>query len=514
MFRILIVDDERRERDGIERLIHKFQYPLEVVQAQNGEDALALFEEMEIDILLTDIKMPFMTGIELIEQVRKRGYTPFCIIFSAYGEFEYAQNAISLGVIQYLLKPILLDDFKTLFTKVCKLCEEKQKRKEEQENELRETTNRKTIESFKSFLLYLESDANSEEDSDALEKFFAETKYRMVMLSSYSFLFSIQWRELENDLKKIIGTESLIINMNDMQILLLIPVRGDESDKYIKSCCEKIIKLSQENYQFDVFMVASPICDTLAVMKNEYEKIHEIMDYQFFMTESSYIFYDKDYFSKKQSDMLPAYFNKILTCTKLKDYKGVIAEFENAFQYIDQNVGFSSIYIKYSFTDILKKMCDILKCEKNLLEVVEKIYEAKNLEGMKYIIIQFIELLQENDKKEEKDNRLVFLAKKLVSERYQDVSLGVSTIADELHVTLAYLSTLFKMETGQTLVKYITYYRMEQAKYLLESSNMKVADIAEKVGYLNTSYFISLFKNREGCSPQQYREKKFYDEKA
>lgn len=514
MFRILIVDDERRERDGIERLIHKFQYPLEVVQAQNGEEALSLFEEMEIDILLTDIKMPFMTGIELIEQIRKRGYTPFCIIFSAYGEFEYAQNAISLGVIQYLLKPIQLDDFKTLFTKVCQLCEEKQKRKEEQENELRETNNRKTIESFRNVLLYLESDANTAEDSDALGDFFAETKYRMVMLSSYSFLFSVQWRELENDLKKIIGTESLIINMNDMQVLLLIPVQGNESDKYIRNCCEKIIKISQENYQFDVFMVASPICNTLAVMKNEYEKIHEIMDYQFFMTESSCIFYDKDYISKKQSDMLPAYFNKILTCTRLKDYKGIIAEFESAFQYIDQNVGFSSIYIKYSFTDILKKVCDILKCEQSLLEVVEKIYEAKNLEEMKHIIIQFVELLQENDKEEEKDNRLVFLAKKLVSERYQDVSLGVSTIADELHVTLAYLSTLFKMETGQTLVKYITYYRMEQAKYLLESSNMKVADIAVKVGYLNTSYFISLFRNREGCSPQQYREKKFYDKKA
>lgn len=514
MFRILIVDDERREREGIECLIHKFQYPLEVVQAQNGEEALSLFEKMEIDILLTDIKMPFMTGIELIERIRKRGYTPFCIIFSAYGEFEYAQNAISLGVIQYLLKPILLDDFNALFTKVCRLCVERQKKKEEQENELKETNNRKKLDSFRNVLVYLESDTNENDGINVLEDFFAETTYRMIMLSGYSFLFSIQWQELKNDLKKIIGTESLIINMNDMQVLLVIPSQWDEGDKHIKSCCEKIIKISKENYQFDVFMVISPVCDTFAMMKMEYKKIHDIMDYQFFITESSYFFYDKDYIGKRKSDMLPVYFNKILTCTKLKDYNGVIETFENAFQYIDQNVGFSSIYIKYSFTDILKKVCEILKCEQSIFEVVEKIYAAKNLEKMKRIVIQFVKFLEKNDKAEEKDNRLVFLAKRLVSERYHDVSLSVSTIADELHVTLAYLSTLFKMETGQTLIKYITYYRMEQAKYFLESSNMKVADIAEKVGYLNVSYFISLFKNREGCSPQQYREKKFYDEKT
>lgn len=514
MYRILIVDDERREREGIELLIHRFQYPLEIVQAQNGEEALAIFEKENIDILLTDIKMPFMTGIELIEQVRKKGYTPFCIIFSAYGEFEYAQNAISLGVIQYLLKPIRIDEFKSLFTKVCQLCEEKQKRAEEKVNELKETENKRKVESFRSFLLYLENDKAQEENIEIFEENMIQKKYRMVMLSSYSFLFSVHWKEFEFDLREMLGEESWIINIDDLQVLLMVSVNDKESDKYIKECCEKIIQVSKEKYQFDVFMVISPVCDTLNALKNEYGKLRETMDYQFFVTESSYILYDKEYMNRKQSDMLPIYFSKILTYTKLKNYDGIIMEFDNVFQYIDKNVGFSSIYIKYSFTDILKKICENLKCEKCLLEVAEEIYEAKTLENLKQVTEQFIERLRSQDSEEGTDNRLVYMAKKIVSERYQDVSLGVSTIADELHVTLAYLSALFKMETGQTLVKYITYYRMEQAKCLLETSNMKVADVAEKVGYLNTSYFISLFRNREGCSPQQYREKKFYDEEA
>ena len=117
MYTILIADDERNERTGIEKLLRHFQYDLKIVQAANGREALAVFEHSHIDILLTDIKMPFLGGIDLIKQVHKGGWDPICIIYSAYGEFEYAQNAIALGVVQYLLKPIKRGEFQELFDK-------------------------------------------------------------------------------------------------------------------------------------------------------------------------------------------------------------------------------------------------------------------------------------------------------------------------------------------------------------------------------------------------------------
>ena len=133
MYRILIVDDERNERTGIEKLIRRYQFHLEVVQASNGREALEKFEQNGIDILLTDIKMPLMSGIELIKEVHKRGWDPICIIYSAYGEFEYAQNAIALGVMQYLLKPIKMQEFQNLFEHVVSLCEEKDHQQAESE---------------------------------------------------------------------------------------------------------------------------------------------------------------------------------------------------------------------------------------------------------------------------------------------------------------------------------------------------------------------------------------------
>lgn len=514
MYRILIVDDERRERMGIERLIKKYAYPLEVLQAQNGEEALNVFEQIEIDILLTDIKMPFMTGIELIEQVRKRGYSPFCIIFSAYGEFEYAQNAISLGVIQYLLKPIILEDFEKLFTKVCAMCEERTKKQIESEVLRKEKKNQEMQKFTRSLMYYLEEGTLEEKEEVDLKSGLMDHLYRMLLLSSYSFLHLLHWKEYQSDIKKITGEDTWVINVDDAQLLLLMPADEDESDRFVRNCCEKLIQVSNVTYQFDVFIAVSPICSALREMRDEYEKMREIIDYQFFMSESSYILYDKECFGKKQSDMLPVYFNKILTSTKLRDLESVKKDFENVFHYIDENVGFSSLYIKYCFTDVMKKLCETMKTEYQLMDLIAKIYDAKSLETMKQVVMEYLQGMEGRMEENDSDHRLVYLAKQLVGERYQDVSLGVSAIADELHVSLAYLSRLFKLETGQPLVKYITNYRMEQAKYFLETSNMKIGDVAAHVGYLNTSYFISLFRTKEGCSPQQYREKWYDHEKA
>ena len=99
------------------------------------------------------------------------------------------------------------------------------------------------------------------------------------------------------------------------------------------------------------------------------------------------------------------------------------------------------------------------------------------------------------------------MAKDMIYERYGDSSLSLSTIAEELNVSSAYLSSLFKIQTGENLVKFITKYRVEKSKELLTQSNIRVGDIARAVGYISGSYYISIFRNHEGCSPIQYREK-------
>lgn len=503
MYKILIVDDERNEREGIARLIRKYGYDLEVHLAANGEEALSIFEKVKIDILLTDIQMPLMSGMELISQVNQRGWSPVCIIYSAYGRFDYAQSAIRLGVLQYLLKPINLTEFEKLFQDVFRICKEKEERLNEQkmmEQNLRDEQEEKIA---RSLLVYLESNENEElEELRELEG----AVWTPILFSGYSNIAIKYWENYLEDIHRIFGIENLVVNRGDSQFLLLLK-DSELSEKEVTKKCSEVLKLSKSKYFTEMFIVAGNACSTLGELKKEYEQIAEHLDYQFFRSESMFL-YNRNGALRKTSDVLSLYFEKILTSAKLSDFKGMREEFQKVFHYVESQEGFSSIYIKYHFSEIVKKCCELLHREETLLQIVEEIYCAQSIQGMKDSVLSLIESLEKNHDQNVEESRLVSKAKQLVQENYRDCTLSVAAIAEELHVSAAYLSALYKMETGQTLIKYISRYRIEKAKELLVTTNYKISDVAERVGYLNTSYFISLFKNTTGDSPAKYREKK------
>ena len=120
MYQILVVDDERIERNGIKMLLRHMQLPCEIAEAANGRDALEYLKDHTADILLTDVKMPFMDGIQLIEECKKddRNEDMKCVIFSGCSEFDYARKAVRLGVSDYILKPVDPSEFKETITRV------------------------------------------------------------------------------------------------------------------------------------------------------------------------------------------------------------------------------------------------------------------------------------------------------------------------------------------------------------------------------------------------------------
>lgn len=505
MYRILIVDDETRERNGIEKLIHRYQYELEVYQAADGKDAIGIMENTNVDILLTDIKMPVMTGMELIEQVHKNGWNPVCIIYSAYGEFEYAQNAIALGVMQYLLKPIKLDEFQELFHRVIELCDAKERQKSENDMLKQMLKTDEDAKFYRHLLSYLEMETDCVEE--ARRKIFDGREWIPIILSSYSYLFARYWENYESDLKKLFLQAVIIINKDDTQTLLIISKDVMKTIKKTEEICEELISISREKYQSEIFIVVGGVSRSPEELRMEYRRIQEQLDYQFFISESTYFLENQVGFIRKQSDMLTLYFKKVETCARLEDFAGMRKEFAKAFEQIEKSSGFSSIYVKYTFSEGIKHCCEILNKKERMLKVVEDIYDSNSIQQVKCAVFQLIDELERTQRKETDEGRFVPLAKGIIHDHYQEYTLSVSTVADELHISAAYLSTLFKVETGQNIVKYISNYRLERAKELLETTNIRVGDVAEKVGYLNASYFISLFRNTTGYSPAKYRER-------
>ena len=504
-YRILIVDDESRERNGIEKLIRRYQYELDIYQAQDGREALEIMKNTQIDILLTDIKMPVMTGMELIGQVHKNGWNPVCIIYSAYGEFEYAQNAIALGVMQYLLKPIKLGEFQALFNKVVAICDAREKQKAE--NEILKKT-LKSVEDTKFYrhlLRYLEIE--TDDITEIEDKIFAGGEVVPIILSSYSSSFARYWENYENDLRELFRPETIVVNKDDTQTLLLVPRELLRTLRKTEEICEKLILISRQKYQSAVFIVVGGSCRSSGDLRAEYRRIQEQLDYQIFVSESTYFLDNQIGFVKNQSDMLSLYFKKVETCARLEDFNGMKREFEKAFTYIEKKSGFSSIYVKYTFSEGIKRCCEVLNKKECMMEVVEDIYGSNSIRQVKNAVFRLLNELEKTQGDREEEGRLVALARSFIHDNYQEYTLGVSMVADELHITAAYLSTLFKVETGCNIVKYISNYRIEKAKELLETTNIRVGDVAEKVGYLNTSYFIALFRNNTGYSPAKYRER-------
>ncbi|MCY9693582.1 response regulator [Paenibacillus alginolyticus] len=133
MLKMLVVDDDKFERDGVKFLIEKYSLDLEISEADSGESALAYIESNDIDILFSDIRMKGMDGLQLAAKVRELDKPVKVIFMSAYGEFEYAQRAIDLNAIRYILKPVQVSEFIKVVSQVIQLCEQELKSKAQQE---------------------------------------------------------------------------------------------------------------------------------------------------------------------------------------------------------------------------------------------------------------------------------------------------------------------------------------------------------------------------------------------
>ena len=134
MYNILIVDDEKKEREGIALLLKRFGFPLRTAFAQNGEDALKIMEKNHFDILLTDIKMPHMDGLELSKRAKEENEELQIVIFSGYNDFTFAQEAIRYGVKEYVLKPVDPDIFHETIGKIKQEIEKNKNNKREKKN--------------------------------------------------------------------------------------------------------------------------------------------------------------------------------------------------------------------------------------------------------------------------------------------------------------------------------------------------------------------------------------------
>lgn len=506
MLNILLVDDEVQEREGIRFLIDKFKFPLIIAEATNGKAAWEYINTHPVDILFTDVKMPYMDGLELAKAVNEYNKNIVIIIFSAYSEFEYAKKACAANAVNYLLKPIEVDEFENVMRKVIDLSVER-KRWEAQKLFLQQADKK---------LLLFKMINSKESIPEILERL---KQYHIVLDNKYMLFISVETEssyfenneeKFEQMLSKSLSTQYEVINLypNHTYVLLFSSIKMEEHS--IEKSVKKIYMEMTAHCNEMVSMIVGERFQGAEKLVNSIQEIETLRKDTF--SYFSGIIYSSNVNMK---DM-----NKIEEAIQIKDGifrsiedKNLPAVKEQITIYLERlgiEKSSSAFYTKYILLDIVKALY-----EKFGIYNQSVIFKTSD-EIMKCDYLQEIETVLENVMKEINTVHMNMVPdgsctvnelKKIINNEYMN-DLSLDELAERVCLTPSYVSYIFKQETGHNLVKYMTDYRMKKAKELLEQGTMKIVDIGRSCGYQNQPYFNRLFKNNFGVTPKQFRENK------
>lgn len=501
MYNILIVDDEKIERNGIRFLLKQFGMELNVYEATNGVKALEFLESQKADILLTDVKMPFMDGIELCKEIRKRGLNLKILIFSGYSEFEYARMAVKLGVTDYILKPVDPSEFQTIMTRVVQELEDVEKQNSKLE------TSKQYMKEHVLYLLVNGTPISEIQHNFAglLELDFLNSYKKMMLIETDHDFFGKTGSDFADTLLQEVSAKFQYLNLNLQQSLLLFPEEASQS--YV-NIAQQIHELIQNRYQETSYVaIGSDIVQTDELYQ-KLEELERLMENKFYVT-NTYVFGTDE--NADSSVLFPAEDDSLMKQMrqdiKMKDMSSLTEHIEQLCEKYQNNKGFSQIYIKFIFCNLLKDIYDNIPnhTENQLNKEIDELYQAGDFSTVKAIIERNMELLKavfmQNP---QMYHREIEYIKQYIYDNY-DKELGVEQLADKVSLAPSYLSHIFKKETGQNLSKFIKAYRMEMAKKMLEETHDKIVTISYAVGYVNVSYFCQSFREYFGVSPQKYR---------
>ena len=503
--KILLVDDEREEREGISWLIEKYEYPLEIMQASNGKEALQCIEKTKIDILFTDVKMPIMDGLELAKKVHDTRPEIKIIIFSAYGEFSYAKQALEANAVSYLLKPIEIEEFQKIMVSVIESVQ--------RENEEGQRLQTAEVQNRRNLLYKIFSSAKIEqEEAEKAEQILnlGTGKHCRILDIEFTENFFEEHEEIFLQfLKMYLGENTSYLEMYPNEAYVMVRdarfFTGNELEKQV----QKILRDLQVKTRSEAAVIISEVVENAEKLEKQLEQMHQIQAELF--GYGNQIVSTRGYYSETELYAQDAEraARQMMQAIESMDTELIARQNEQLMKVVASLDKVSKIYLQNLLYSIIKAIYDkVPKIEfEEALALAEALFRAKSLKNMMEVYEQAVEKMLSFIQGEDQDeSRIIQKIKNLIEKEYaKDISLNY--VAENVNLTPAYVSYIFKKETGQTLVKYVTDIKMMKARKMLEEGTLKIVQVAKTCGYENQSYFNRLFKNYYGVTPKQLREK-------
>lgn len=531
LYRIMLVDDEEEVRKAMIRKMDWEQLGFTVAgDAENGEDALEKLELLEPDVVMTDIRMPYMDGLTLVARIREKYPFIKILIFSGYDDFEYAKQAIKYRVTEYILKPVNGEELAEILKRVrISLDEEiKQRRNISMLQESYENSLPMLREVFLNDLVSRGAELSGvapklkEYGVDILDarKWLAAVIHVEQVeqaeeqeLYRHQELIPISVRKLVEDHLKTYGRFTVFNSAEG--ITLIAAVDGNNSETGLITLLEDTCKESRRILGISITVGVGYSCDTLQEIRRSYQTAVDALGYRAIVGCGRTIYIN---------DMEPVNRGKLqfgageeaeLTAVIKFGTKDQIGETlrELAVRMDDAKVHDNQyqVYMLTIVNCLIRlmqqydlKMSGMFDSEGHYADIIKRICRRESfVEEMIPIACRMNEAL--NQARDNTTRKVIVEAKEYIQENYADPELSVDVLCRHLHMSPAYFSTVFKKETGQSYVNYLTEVRLQKAEELLEQTDDKTYEIAQKVGYQEQNYFSYVFKKKYGISPTKYR---------
>lgn len=524
MYTIIVADDEEELRKALIRRINWEETGFQLIgEAENGAEALELVEKLEPDLLLTDVRMPFMSGIELARAVREIRPTMQIAFLSGYDDFSYAQQAIQYNIVSYMLKPISSAELTEELKKIKVIIDQKF-------DEFKKISIEKEKQSVVSFLmpLLLDSfqDNMTEERNEALlreacargliDDIKAKLCYSVLVTSFYNkeghnLTTESSINAVDSILKKYIKHASFY---SDGRIISLLVATKAGLNKYLHIIVEDIIQSVRRIMGLSATIGVSRIVPKLINGREAYIEAMNAMDYSQISKSGVHFIADIERTENFDHEMVQLTINELESLMRGGTKQELETYLRELFLSIKTNK-VSSVTIQPLIIQLVAAIFRIVyavadgEAVQNLQSISplqgQVVYDKANNTLEKYIefCLTAKELVAEQRKKS--SSQICDRAIEIIETNYMDSELSLVSMSEEISVSPNYLSALIKKSTGSTFIDLLTKKRIGIAKELIVGTDMKIREIAEKCGYNDQHYFSYCFKKYEGLSPNSCR---------
>lgn len=535
MLRTFLVEDEFVVRENIKKMVPWEQYGYELVgEAPDGEVALPMIRKSQPDLLITDIKMPFMDGLTLSKMVRKDFPYMKIVILSGYDDFNYAKQAISIGVEDYLLKPITKNAFLERLTEIRNHFEQEKEQREYYEKfrrEIQEYEKNSSRDFFEALISGGMDVGELYKRADRLGLDIAAETYNILLFTTEAGRRRPGETEAysEGEARKHEKIE-MFFSGNPYAMLfrnaafsygVLVKELRSEPSANTEKCVKFIRETLGEGS--DWFLAVGQPVERLSSIKQSYHAASRAFSRRF-LYDDPVLYYEelkqeenrKDnsrYLKKIDINALnPAVLQRFLGSGLLDETEDFVKDYFHAIGHeAMESVVFRNyviLNIRFSVLGFLKKLgCEIEELEvQDTEEMMEERSRSLDL-AAKYaeeIIKKALVLRDENSGS--KNKSILNSAIEYINTHYMDETLSLNTAAQVANISANHFSALFSQNMGQTFIEYLTSLRMLHAREMLRCTGKRSSEIAAEVGYKDAHYFSYLFKKTQGMTPSEYRK--------